>query len=351
MNFEDVKKEYEEYLSSKIGIFKKVLSYNLNLTNEELLIIGDKGEEDKNVSGLLTYGYSLAAKELGIKHKMLLQDRKEVGQDADKKIVNSMVKLDKGNVLLINTSQGIGGLGEIGKSYRKFAAKRNHRFGSASSLGTITNDNLRLVVNCLDVDYKKLQKKTLRLKEKLDNTSEVHVKTKLGTDILYNIEGIEARDSTGVYHENGKGGNIPGAEAYTAPNGKKVEGTIVIDGSSNVKTTTVKVKNPIELEIKNGSITNINDTMEATMLNNTLKWAQAKAKYPDRCIRIGELGIGLNERAKIIGSTIIDEKVLGTAHFAIGSNYWFGGDIKSIIHLDQVIKNPVIKLDGKRLII
>ena len=46
---------------------------------------------------------------------------------------------------------------------------------------------------------------------------------------------------------------------------------------------------------------------------------------------------------------IVDDKTLGTAHIGIGSNYWFGGSIYAIIHLDQVFKNPAIYLDGKLL--
>jgi len=51
----------------------------------------------------------------------------------------------------------------------------------------------------------------------------------------------------------------------------------------------------------------------------------------------------------LIGSTIMDEKVLGTAHIGIGSNHWFGGEIKTVYHGDQVFKNPKIYLDGKLL--
>jgi len=78
-----------------------------------------------------------------------------------------------------------------------------------------------------------------------------------------------------------------------------------------------------------------------------LKWAEEHAKYAERVRKVAELGIGLNPKAKIIGATIIDEKVLGTAHVGIGSNYWFGGPIRTIIHLDQVFKNPLLKLDGE----
>ena len=66
---------------------------------------------------------------------------------------------------------------------------------------------------------------------------------------------------------------------------------------------------------------------------------------------MGELGIGINPGAVLIGSMIMDEKVLGTGHIAIGSNSWFGGDIKTIYHGDQVFKSPVYYLDGKKMIL
>ena len=53
--------------------------------------------------------------------------------------------------------------------------------------------------------------------------------------------------------------------------------------------------------------------------------------------------------AIIIGATIVDEKKLGTAHIAIGSNYWFGGPIRTIIHLDQIMKDVTIEVDGEKL--
>jgi leucyl aminopeptidase (aminopeptidase T) len=61
------------------------------------------------------------------------------------------------------------------------------------------------------------------------------------------------------------------------------------------------------------------------------------------------LGIGINPGALLIGSTIMDEKVLGTAHIGIGSNFWFGGEIKTVFHGDQIFKNPQIFINGERI--
>ena len=109
------------------------------------------------------------------------------------------------------------------------------------------------------------------------------------------------------------------------------------------------IKKPIELTIKDGEITEIKGGEEAKQLENTLKWAASVAKNPGNVRRICELGIGLNPKASIIGAMIVDDKTLGTAHIGIGSNYWFGGNIYAIIHLDQVFKNPKIYLDGELL--
>ena len=85
------------------------------------------------------------------------------------------------------------------------------------------------------------------------------------------------------------------------------------------------------------------------MLEQTLLNAEKRAKHPWGIRRIGELGIGINEKARICGPTIINEKTLGTAHIALGSNAWFGGNIYAIVHLDQVFKDPKIWVDGQRI--
>ena len=88
---------------------------------------------------------------------------------------------------------------------------------------------------------------------------------------------------------------------------------------------------------------------EADMLRESLEWAERTAKHDWGIRRLCELGIGLNPAARISGSMIIDEKVLKTAHVALGSNNWFGGTVYAAIHLDQVFKKPRITVDGRFL--
>jgi leucyl aminopeptidase (aminopeptidase T) len=65
---------------------------------------------------------------------------------------------------------------------------------------------------------------------------------------------------------------------------------------------------------------------------------------------IAEFGIGCNDGARISGITLEDEKVLGTCHIALGSNVHFGGALDTSIHVDGVIKNPTIWLDGELVV-
>lgn len=304
---------------------------------------------DNLVAPIMTNAYALAAEELGIKYETIYQNYKARSEPADDVVVKKISSLPKKSVLVINISNRVGNLQSIGKSLRTYIKENQHRFVSSSSLGSVKNEMLPFIIDCLDVDYKALDTKTKLLKEKITLANEINVTTKAGTDLTFNIKGVECCSASGVYTEPGTGGNLPGSEVYMPPLRNNVEGTLIIDGSARIKDRTILVKHPIRVDIKKGFIHNISGSFEAKLLRETLEWAHLKSRHPETIWRIGELGIGLNTKARIIGSTIIDEKAYGTAHVAIGSNAWFGGDIKSIIHLDQVFREPIIKLDGKLL--
>ena len=62
---------------------------------------------------------------------------------------------------------------------------------------------------------------------------------------------------------------------------------------------------------------------------------------------VAELGIGTNDQARLTGSIITDEKVLGTAHVAFGDNEGsYGGDNEATIHVDGVMADASIWVDG-----
>lgn len=326
---------------------KKIFPQCLGVKDEQILVIGDIGLQSKNVAAVMSGAYYLAAKQLNLDAKLVLQNTKSRGDIADDDAVNSLSELKDGNVIILNMSDKLGNIKELGKSFRKWIKKKNHRFVSAMSLGDLETSKVDSIIDAMDINYKPFQASHEKLKKLFDETDEIHITTEAGTDLYYNIKGINGISADGNYTLPGSGGNLPAGEVYAPPNGKRIEGKIVIDGSSRVQNGTILIKDPIKLRVKEGNIIEINGSNEAKELEDTLNWAASVAKHPGSVRRICELGIGLNPKAKIIGATIVDDKVLGTAHIGIGSNYWFGGTIYAIIHLDQVFKNPKVYFDGK----
>ena len=344
-------KENNLYDSAKTTsyILKKIFIPCLAVKDEKVLIIGDKGAKDKKISSILAGAYYLAAEELKLNAKLVLQGVKSRGAIADSDVIASLADLEEGSAVFVTASDKLGSLEGLGKSYRQLCKKRSHKFVSALSLGDLDNGQLSDIISAIDVNYPLLKIQHDKLKALLDNGNELHITTKSGTDISCGIKGMQAVSADGNYTQPGTGGNLPAGEVYIPPNGKNVNGRVVIDGSSRNHKHTRLIKEPIKLQIEEGKVISIEGGEEAEQLEQALSWAETNSKYPGSVRRVGEFGIGLNPKAKIIGSTLVDEKALGTAHIGIGSNYWFGGNIYAIIHLDQIFKDPEIKIDGELL--
>jgi len=343
-----LKKQKLHEISEKFSLnIKKVFAPCLGIKDEKILVVGDTGFKNRSVAAVMSGAYYLAAKQLNLDTKLVFQDVKSRGDLAGEDVINSLSHLEEGNIIILNMSDKLGSIKDLGKSFRKWIKKRNHRFVSAMSLGDLETSKIDLIAGAMDVSYKPFQANHEKLRKMFDNAEDIHIITDAGTDLHYNVKGINGIAADGNYTSPGSGGNLPAGEVYAPPNGKRIEGKVVIDGSSRVQNGTILIKEPITLKIEEGNITEIKGGKEAKELENTLNWAASVAKHPGSVRRICELGIGMNSKAKIIGATIVDDKVKGTAHIGIGSNYWFGGTIYAIIHLDQVFRNPKVYFDGK----
>ena len=329
------------------GYFTKVLKQCLNVGKEKVLLVGDFGYPTRRVAPLLTASYYLAAKELNLDVDFVLQEPKRGLDKAETKIVKKLFDMPTNSTIIVNMSGKIGMMDYVGKSFRKFCTTHNHKFASTISLSSIDTFMVKGVITALSVDYSQVQKDDKLLKHKIALGKVMKVTTRAGTDLTIDLKNVDVRSADGKYVKPGMGGNLPAGEVYFAP--YNVNGRVVIDGSSRNTEDAVLIQKPITLIIEDNKVVAIKGDEEAKLLDESLKQAEDRAKYPERIRYLAEFGIGTNPKAKIIGATIVDEKAYGTAHVAIGSNYWFGGKNKTIIHYDQVFKNPLIKIDGKSL--
>ncbi len=190
----------------------------------------------------------------------------------------------------------------------------------------------------ITADCCKLNEIALTWNKRLENVRNVRVVSELGTDIVFDLEGCTWRMDTGMCHEKGCSSNLPAGEIYIAP--KDANGVFVVDGSLSGFGL---IDSPLEITVTNRYATSIKGKL-ADKLEAMLDRIGEKAR------NIAELGIGINPEAKLIGNVLEDEKVGGTVHIALGDNSCFGGDVIAGIHLDGIIKKPVIFLDGKTFI-
>ena len=59
---------------------------------------------------------------------------------------------------------------------------------------------------------------------------------------------------------------------------------------------------------------------------------------------LAELGVGTNERARLTGNILEDEKMLGTVHVAFGASAGIGGTVSVPIHLDVVVTDATLTI-------
>ena len=191
----------------------------------------------------------------------------------------------------------------------------------------------------MTADYYKVNEIAIALNEKLEKAEIIRVVTDSGTDITFDLEGCKWYMDTGICHEKGCSSNLPAGELYIAP--KDANGIFVVDGSMSGFGI---LDSPLEFRVEKRYVTDIKGK-HAGKLNSILDKVGEKAR------NIAEFGIGINPEAKLIGNVLEDEKVGGTVHIALGDNSTFGGDVIAGIHLDGIIRNPEIFVDGEEFIL
>ncbi|MFH0816347.1 MAG: aminopeptidase [Methanobacteriota archaeon] len=216
---------------------------------------------------------------------------------------------------------------------------------------------MEMFAKTVPIDYRALRHDCKNLKESLDKAISARITTKAGTDITIGLNGRLTHVDDGDFRRPGTGGNLPAGEVYISPELGKSKGTIVFDGSISVTNGDVVTKEPVVVTVEGGFVTTIEGGREADALREAIEngekspgvWASEGkiasnlvAEYKRNARNLGELGIGLNRAAEIIGNMLEDEKVYSTCHIAIGSNY--DDDANAMTHLDCLVKKPTIEL-------
>jgi leucyl aminopeptidase (aminopeptidase T) len=203
-----------------------------------------------------------------------------------------------------------------------------------------------ILENELSADYEEIGSLTRRLAERMRGSKAVHITGPSGTDLRMSIEGRRVLLDTGQFHQPGTFGNLPAGECYVSPLEESADGVLVVDKSF----PGLLVKNPVYMTFKRGRVVEIAGGEEARWLENVIAEGETKPNG-ENCRTIGELAVGTNEKARLTGNLMTDEKVLGTIHVAIGNNTGtYGGNNPAPIHIDGVVGDATLAVDGQILL-
>lgn len=288
---------------------------------ETLLVITDEYGAEVG-SALYEAGKKLCAEAFYVE----MRSRGRNGEEPPEQIARLMREVD---VVVCPTAKSL-----THTRARREASKLGVRIGTMPG---ITEDTLS---RCLSADPKQIVEDTERVASVMEGSTAVRVTTALGTDIAMGVKGRHALSSTGVLRRIGESGNLPSGEVYLAPLEGSSEGVVVFDGS--IAGIGI-LSSPVTVTVKEGMIVDIAGSgPEAKQFAKLfLKYEQAKA--------VAEFGIGTNYKAKICGDILEDEKVMGTIHIAFGNNIGMGGKIDVPLHIDGIVKEPTVLIDGKEI--
>jgi aminopeptidase len=121
---------------------------------------------------------------------------------------------------------------------------------------------------------------------------------------------------------------MPSGEVFTGPHENSANGTVRFSVPSSPRGVEVS---GVELTFKDGEVASARAEAGEEYLQAALRTDQGAR-------RLGELGIGTNPGIdRPTGSTLLDEKIAGTIHLALGRSYpETGGRNGSALHWDLV---------------
>ena len=185
--------------------------------------------------------------------------------------------------------------------------------------------------------WARLRDRQAQVIERLAPAREIHIEA-AGTDLRLNVEGRSWMNSDGRR-------NMPSGEVFTGPHEDSANGTIRFDVPSSARGVDVA---GVELRFEDGEVV-------AAHAHSGDQHLQAALATDSGARFLGELGIGTNTGIdRATGSTLLDEKIAGTIHLALGRSYpETGGTNSSALHWDLICdlrKGGRVTVDGELLI-
>jgi leucyl aminopeptidase (aminopeptidase T) len=256
----------------------------------------------------------------------VMAERESHGAEPPDAVAAAMVRAD---VVLAPTVQSL-----------SHTAARRAATEAGARIATLPGVTEEMLARVMSADMKQLRRRGRAVAEILTRGREARITCANGSDLRLGLEGRTAIPDAGELTAPGAFGNLPCGEGFIAPVERTGEGRLVVDGS--IASVGIPGE-PVELEVDGGALVSATEE-EGKRLMDLLTVHGADAT------QVAELGIGTNEKAILTGEVLEDEKILGTAHVAFGASAGIGGTVQVPVHLDCVVMEPDLTVDGEPVV-
>jgi len=216
------------------------------------------------------------------------------------------------------------------------ARKRASEGGARGA--TMPHVTADMLARLMSIDFDRLRSRSHAIADLLDKGTEAHVTCPRGTDLRLDLRGRQGIADDGDLTARGAFGNLPCGEGFIAPAGG--EGTMYARSIAAIGLTR---GHPAKLTVENGHLAAATGP-EGEQLLGILR------EHGDAGTNLAELGVGTNDRATLTGNVLEDEKILGSVHVAFGASIAIGGTVSVPIHLDCVVTEATLEIDGTRVL-
>ena len=207
-------------------------------------------------------------------------------------------------------------------------------------IATLPGVTEEMLARLMNGDLDEMRRRGWAIVNRLNSGSQVRITCRHGSDLTFSIEGRHGIVDAGELTAKGAFGNLPCGEGFIAPVEGTAKGTLVVDGSI---AAVGLVESPVRLTVEAGHLTGATG-------NEGAKLMELLTPHGPGGTNVAELGIGTNEEAILTGNILEDEKIFGTAHVAFGASAGIGGTVQVPVHLDVVVKEPTVEIDGEAVL-
>jgi aminopeptidase len=219
-------------------------------------------------------------------------------------------------------------------------AARKRASEAGVRIGTLPGVTEEMLARLMNGDLEETRRLSWAVAELMNEASEARITCAHGSDLRLGLEGRLAIADGGELGTRGAFGNLPCGEGFIAPVEGTGQGTLVVDGSI---AGVGLLDTPVELTVADGHLTRATGADGETLMG-------LLTTHGKDGTNVAELGIGTSDEAILTGNILEDEKILGTAHVAFGASAAIGGTVQVPVHLDCVILEPTVELDGRTIL-